>query len=93
MQGRCTEHNAVVHMHQHRTQHDSTDILNTEHMVHTSQMHRAQHQSTDAPNTMVHTSHMEVHQAGGGSMALIKLNRLRLITEGGKFLNDPTFGT
>ena len=53
----------------------------------------AQHQSTDAPNTMVHTSHMEVHQAGGGSMALIKLNRLGLITEGGKFLNDPTFGT
>ena len=48
---------------------------------------------TKGTHQMVHTSHMEVHQAGGGSMALIKLNHLRLIMEVGKFLNDLTFCT
>ena len=89
-----TEHNTIAQIYQ--TKNTTPKYRCTKHRTYGAHITNAQSTTPKYKCTKhhgAHLTHMEVHQAGGGSMALIKLNRLRLITEGGKFLNDPTFGT
>ena len=60
-QGRCTEHNAKVHMHQHRTKHDSTDISNTEHNTKV-QVHQTQNTWCTSHICTEHNTKVQKHQ-------------------------------